>query len=272
MDGRTLFVFGAFALGVCTGCVPNANKNAALESPASSTDLTAASAPSINLFGDKQKKAPSLELSYAAMRESNARRLVDQPEKQYSEFDEARKIYQEILNYEPNCIDAYRGLGRVYIGLSHFDRAEATFKKALEKQPNNAAVYAEFSIVYSKRNLFPEAIKLLSKATEIDPENQEYQRMLGVDCVCNGDIDRGLAAMTRARGPAAAHYYVARVYERKGRDDLAKAELAKALEANPNLHEARAMLEEMDAGLPRTLGPAPTATRVEVKQASYDGR
>ena len=222
----------------------------------------------MNLFGDKQKKAPSLELSFAAMREANARRCNDQPERQFSEFDEARKIYHVILDYDPNCIDAYRGLGRVYTGLGDTERATATFKKAIEKHPNDAAVYAEFSIVYSKRNQFPDAIRLVSKAVEIDPENQEYQRMLAVDYVCNGEIDKGLAAMTRARGPAAAHYYVARVYERKGRADLARAELAKALDANPNLQEARAMLNDLNTP------PSSTATpdRPDISLTSHDGR
>jgi tetratricopeptide (TPR) repeat protein len=268
MDGRKLFVFGAFALGVCTGCVPNANKNVAVESQP--THDAAAPAPaSTSMFGggDTQKKPKTLELAYAATREANARRMVDQPDKQFSEFDEARKIYHEILNYDPNCIEAYRGVGRIYVGMGDFERATGTFKKALEKYPNSAPLYAEYSIVFSKRNLFPEAIKLVSKAVEIDPENQEYQRMLAVDYVCNGEIDKGLAAMARARGPAAAHYYVARVYERKGRADLAKAELAKALEANPNLQEARAMLNDLNA--PRQ---APTTDRPDINLTNYEGR
>ena len=268
MDGRKLFVFGAFALGVCTGCVPNANKNAALEAPPTPALDAPLAAPSTSMFGgDKQKKVPSLELAYAATREANARRLVDQPDKQFSEFDEARKIYHEIQNFDPNCIEAYRGLGRVYVGMGDYERASATFKKALEKHPTSAPLYAEYSIVYSKRNLFPEAIKLVSKAVEIDPENQEYQRMLAVDYVCNGEIDKGLAAMTRARGPAAAHYYVARVYERKGRADLAKAELEKALAANPNLQEARAMLNDIDS--PRS---TPPTDRPDINLTSYEGR
>ena len=229
MDGRKLFVFGAFALGVCTGCVPNANKNTALESPAPAEQPTAISSHS--LFGDNSKKPKTLELSFAAMHESNARRSNDQPELQFKEFDEARKIYHEILNYDPNCIEAYRGLGRVYIGIHDYEKASATFKTAIGKQPTSSALYAEHSIVFSKQNNFPEAIRLMTKAVELDSENQEYQRMLAVDYVCNGQIEQGIAAMTRARGPAAAHYYVARVYERKGRVDLARAELQKALQA-----------------------------------------
>jgi tetratricopeptide (TPR) repeat protein len=267
MDGRKLFVFGAFALGVCTGCVPNANKNTALESQTPPADAVPASA-SLSLFGDKQKKPPTLELSFAAMREANARRCNDQPEKQFSEFDEARKIYHEILKFDPNCVEAYRGLGRVYIGLGDFERAAATFKTGIEKHPTNSALYAEYSIVFSKRNNFPEAIRLMSKAVELDAENQEFQRMLAVDYVCNGQIEQGVAAMTRARGPAAAHYYVARVYERKGRIDLARAELQKALEANGNLQEAHAMLDELNA--PQQ--GAPAATRPEISLANYEGR
>jgi tetratricopeptide (TPR) repeat protein len=288
MDGRKLFILGAFALGVCTGCVPPNAKTANLEAPASTpmaSDAALVSAPALNLFGgEKPKKAPNLELSFAEMREKQARTFADQPQKQFSEFDEARKIYHEILNYDPNCIEAYRGLGRVYTGLGDYERAAASFQKAIEKQPKCSVLYAEFSIVYSKRNQFPEAVRLLSKATELDPENQEFQRMLAVDLVCNGQLEQGLAAMTRARGPAAAHYYIARVYERKGRPDLARTELARALQANPNLQEARAMLDDLSrpqtatasttpAVLPATAPVTHSApTQAELSFTSFDGR
>jgi tetratricopeptide (TPR) repeat protein len=284
MDGRKLFILGAFALGACTGCVPQSAKTAQLEAPAAPpaapADAALVSAPALNLFGgEKPKKTPNLELKFAEMREKQARTFTDQPQKQFSEFDEARKIYHEILNYDPNCIDAYRGLGRVYIGIGDQERAAATFKKAIEKQPRNAALYAEFSMLYSKHNQFPEAIRLVSKAAELDPENQEYQRMLAVDLVCNGQLEQGIAAMTRARGPAAAHYYIARVFEAKGRPDLARQELAKALQANPNLQDARAMLEDLNKPQSATANAtanatpaAPLVSPPELRLTTFEGR
>lgn len=242
MDGRASLLCAA-ALAFASGC-QQTDKNASVEAPE----------PRSGLF--KEKRSPKVELALAHWREKKAVTLRDNPEVQFRELDEARRVYQEVLNYEPHNVEAQCGLGRTYIALNDFERAGNVFRKAIEKAPKQAPLHAEYSVVFSKRNQFEEAVKHLNKAHELDPENQDYQRMLGVNLVCAGQPDAGLRMLTRARGPAAAHYYVARVYHRLEQPDACRRHLQLAVQANPNLAEAREFLAALDQpNGPRPGGP-----------------
>jgi tetratricopeptide (TPR) repeat protein len=246
MDRRKLLVcLGAFALA---GCVPSTSKDTSIEAKAPpAVEQPAPTKSSLtNLFGEKKKESMTVYLAFAKMREAEARKCENDPDRQFTTLDEARKVYQEALNHDQACLEACRGLGRVYVAMGDYERATATYKKAIEKLPREASLYAEFAVVYSKRNNFTEAIRLLTKATELDPENQDYLRMLGVDLVCNGEVDRGVQALARARGAAAAHYYVARIFYRKGQIAEARDHAQRAVEANPNLQDARNLLAELN--------------------------
>jgi tetratricopeptide (TPR) repeat protein len=243
MEGRKSIVCLCALLFAGAGCVPGSSKNTSVEaSPPPEVEDTSNSTP---LFGSR-KREPRIELALAVWREKKAAASRDKPDEQFRELDEARKIYHEILNYDPGNLEALRGLGRAYVAMRDFDRATAIYKKAIEKHPREPVVYAEYSIAFSKRNRFDDAIAQLKHALDIDPENQDHQRMLAVNLVCAGQVDRGVEVLTRARGAAAAHYYVARLLWRQNQNELAREHTRKALEANPNLADAQALLTELE--------------------------
>jgi len=256
MDGRGCsFVVLALALGLC-GCVPNQNKITSLEKPSPET-FEASEPKSMNPFAEAPKREPKLELALALMCEQKATSLQDVPEQHFRQLDEARKMYQEILNYDGKNIDAFRGLTRIYIVQRDFNRANATIQKASELHPKNVQIYGDWAIVYSKQNDFSGAIQKLNKAREIDPENQEIMKALGVNLVCAGQVDQGIDILSRARGRAAAHYYVACLYKRTNRPDEARRHVQMALEANPGFNDARALLTELDRRTqPQTAPPS----------------
>lgn len=257
MDGRKSIVCLCALLFAGAGCVPSSSKNTSVEASRPPQPEVEDTSSSTSLFGSP-KREPRVELALAIWREKKAAGSRDKPDEQFRELDEARKIYQEVLNYEPTNLEALRGLGRTYVAMRDFDRATAVYKKALEKHPREAVVYAEYSIAFSKRNRFDDAIGQLKRALDIDPENQDHQRMLAVNLVCAGQVDRGVEVLTRARGPAAAHYYVARQLWRQNQNELAKVHARKALEANANLSDARDLLNELEQ--PITSAQAPRAT------------
>ena len=209
MDGRASSLFAlAVSLGLC-GCAQFAQMGSRVETPPPpqpSPIEDVAERPekkSLNPFAAAPKKEPKLELEYVIFHERRAAGLGDHPEQQFRELDEARKIYQEILNYDNKYLEAYRGLTRVYIAQRDFERAKANVQKAMELHPKSAQLHADLSVVFSKQNDFPGAIAKLNKAREMDPENQDFLKMLAVNLVCNGQIDQGVEMMARARGPAA---------------------------------------------------------------------
>jgi tetratricopeptide (TPR) repeat protein len=249
MDGRRCtFLALALSLGLC-GCTPNQMKTAAIEAPPPPPKFEKYEYDepvSLNPFASKPKREPKLELAMAFYREQKAVGLKDNPEQQFRELDDARKIYQEILVYDNKNIEAYRGLGRIYIAQRDFDRAVATYQKAMELHPKSAQLHADVSVVYSKQNDFATAIQKLNKAREMEPENREVLKMLGVNQVCAGQVELGVESLSRASSRAAAHYYVARLFDRMNQPDHARQHAQMALNNNPDFGDARAFLTELD--------------------------
>lgn len=257
MDGRRYsYLAVALALGL-SGCIPNQNKDTSLlakPAPPAPTPPPSQSAPesaertSFNPFSAAPKREPNVELSMALLSEQSAEKFKDSPEQSFRQLDEARKMYQEILAYDAKNLKAFRGLTRVYVAQRDFARANATMQKASEIYPKNGQIYADWAIVFSKQNDFNGSIQKLRKAHEIDPENQEFMKALGVSLVCAGQVDQGIDMFSRARGRAAAQYFVACLYYRTNQPDAARRHLQLALETNPNFADARSLLVELDRG------------------------
>ncbi len=246
MDGRTYSLFAlALSLGLC-GCIPSQNKTVSVEAPVPPPADFVAEKKSLNPFAAAPKREPNLELEMGIFHERKALGMKDTPEQQFRQLDDARKIYQEILVYDNKNLQAYRGLGRVYVAQRDFVRAKATLQKAMELHPKSAQLYADISVISSKQNDFTGAIEKLNKAREMEPENQEFLRMLSVNLVCDGQVDLGVEMMARARGKEAAHYYVARILDRKNQPAEAKRHAQLALDANPNFNDARTLLTELN--------------------------
>ena len=54
--------------------------------------------------------------------------------------DQAEKILKQILNDNPNYIDAIKNLANLYSDLGFYNKAEIYFKKALAIQPDNVVL------------------------------------------------------------------------------------------------------------------------------------
>ncbi len=247
MDDRKRSLFAlALTLGL-VGCVPNQNKVNTAQAPPPPSDLSEASEPrSLNPFAAAPKREPKLELDLAVYHQRTAAGLAEKPEQQNRELDLARRMYQEILIYDNKNLEGHRGLAQVYIAQREFDRAKATLQKAIDLHPKTAQLHADMSVIFSKQNDFPGAIQKLTKAREMEPENQEFTKMLGLNLVCNGQVDQGVDMLSRARGKASAHYYVARLLDRKNQFAEARRHAQLALETNPDFADARALLADLN--------------------------
>jgi len=69
----------------------------------------------------------------------------------------------------------------------------------MELHPNCGQLYADWSVVNTKQNDFGGAIQKLTKARELEPENQDFMKMMSINLVCIGQVDRGVDMMARAR-------------------------------------------------------------------------
>jgi len=83
--------------------------------------------------------------------------------------EEALKIFNEILENEPNNIDALNGKGSALIKLNNFDDAEKCFDKSLTISENTSALINKGIILKNKKD-YQNAIYYFNKAIGMDCE------------------------------------------------------------------------------------------------------
>jgi len=105
-------------------------------------------------------------------------------------YDEAEKLYLQILEQDPNNAAAHHGLGLVYyLHGGDFEKSLAEFRKAIELEPENIAYRLDWAKALTTvapleedpekmMELLKEAKVEFEKVLEIDPENQEAIKQL----------------------------------------------------------------------------------------------
>jgi tetratricopeptide (TPR) repeat protein len=199
--------------------------------------------------GPKRNPQPRTELAFGQMKEAEAEteNAKQNPDLQARWRDEARKAYQKAIDVDPNFVDAYRCLGRLYSKMGDWDRAFDNYNKALAKHPRDPVIFYEIGMCHNRRKNFDEAIRCFQKALEYDPEYRDALKTLGFTLAYSGQTEKGLAYLTRAyQGSAMAHFYLARVMLEKDRPDQARQLLRQALMENPQYEQARELLTRLE--------------------------
>jgi tetratricopeptide (TPR) repeat protein len=124
-------------------------------------------------------------------------------------FEEAERLYREILRENPVNVDAIRMLGRVALSASRNADAERLFRRAIKIAPDFAGAVTDLGRLLKEQNRFEEAIECFERVVELEPNNPQAHFQL---------------AGTLA--PAALTYRAIEAYE-------------KALELNPRFPGAR---------------------------------
>ncbi|MBI2803438.1 MAG: tetratricopeptide repeat protein [Planctomycetes bacterium] len=257
MDGRkSLWLLCLPCALLFTGCL-NRNGPKNVVAP-SSTHLTQIEeTPKIVKKTDGPKRNPKAgtEIAFGRMKEMEAEseNIKKQPELQARLRDDARHAYQQALKLDPNNLNAYRHLGQLYTKIGDHARAQETLRAAMAKHPREASLWYDLGLSHQRKRELPESVKCFSKAVELDPENREYTKKLGFTLAWMGNVDQGLAYLTRSLGSALAHYHLAQLLEKKDQRDLAREHCRLALQENQGLQRARDLLEELER---------PTATPV----------
>ena len=204
--------------------------------------------------GPKRKPLPDTEIAYGKIKEGEADSDAAKQnlEAQARLRDEARQAYQHALQLDPNNLEAYRCLGRLYTKLGDFERALDVYKKVMAKYPKDATLWYDLGMCHSRRKDLPdnvrfgEAVRCFSKALDLDPENRAYLKKLGYTLAWTGKVDQGLIYLTRAHGAAQAQFRIACLFDQKNDPIQAIHHLRLALRENGNLQEARDLLTALE--------------------------
>lgn len=192
---------------------------------------------------------------------------------------DAERLYREILEVQPDQIDALNNRGAALLSLQRDEEALASFRQALRVKPDH--VEAHYNCGSALRNLgrYPEALASFDRAlalrpdyvkahnnrgavleamNRLEPALAAYERALAIDpefaeargnrvrVLCLLDrFEEALASLTQAlaRDPNDARSYFerGRVYLDLNRNDEGAADFQKALALKPDFAEARFM-------------------------------
>jgi len=188
------------------------------------------------------------------------------------EFDRAIGMIMEIIEEDPEVIDAYSALGILYIRQAKLEEAIETFQKVLEMKPddNNAVInisnsyvklgkldeaegfildrlellqmdsQVHFTLGYIKnlKKEYDEAVKYFEKCIELNPASASAYSALGGIYIVQNDLDKAESFLKKAEGLNTKlrnlHYNFALLMEARGDLPGAMSEYLKELENIPH--------------------------------------
>lgn len=155
-------------------------------------------------------------------------------------IEEAETAAASALRYSPDSIEARKVLGQVYALKGDRPKARALYAEALERDPGDKEARSALIRMLAEGQEFGPAIELLQA---VGPQNdQDFQYHLTLAGAYNVTGNYGKAEGSLLRGLALypssteARFYLADVYRKTQRRELAIAELERLLAVNP-FHE-----------------------------------
>lgn len=106
------------------------------------------------------------------------------------EYEEARRIYEQIVNNEPNNAKAYNKLGVIAAYEKNNEEAEAYFKKALELDPKLSSAASNLGNIFFEKEELEKARECYEKAIDLDPDNPIPYNNLAVIYKKQKEIDK----------------------------------------------------------------------------------
>jgi tetratricopeptide (TPR) repeat protein len=97
-------------------------------------------------------------------------------EQQYlnENLENAERLFQNIVNIDPNNVDAYFYLGRISFDQNRMTQAIDHFVAGLEKDPNSEKILRSLSIAYRIQGRLADAIDCLERVAVINPDKIVY--------------------------------------------------------------------------------------------------
>ncbi len=174
-----------------------------------------------------------------------AAETTEDPTLRAQRFLQARKAFQQALGLDPSNRKAMFGLARVCDKEGDYATAEAGYREILKAAPNDAQVWYELGMCQARQRNWDQAVEALQRANQLSRSNPTYSSHLGWALARSGQYDAALAHFRRTVGLAKANYNLALMMDHLGYSDVCRRYLIAALNADPNLEEARSLLESL---------------------------
>jgi tetratricopeptide (TPR) repeat protein len=111
----------------------------------------------------------------------------------------AEKIYQQILDLDSTQLEAYLGLGRLFLSHGEFDRATESLQQALELQPNLSEAHYNLGLCFKNKHQLDRAIEHFKQCLNIDNSLSKAYLNLGICYYEKYAIARAIDCFEKAR-------------------------------------------------------------------------
>lgn len=120
-----------------------------------------------SIIEDLERKEEKSEIPEGAM---SSQSLVAQADEVFEKGDLtfAERKYIEAIRLDPRNIEAYRGLGKVYMDMEKYKEAEETFKFITKLNPRDDRIFNRLGIIEEQLGNYEEAAEYFKKAIEIN--------------------------------------------------------------------------------------------------------
>ena len=150
------------------------------------------------------------------------------------DYDEAIRIFEDLLSQNPTLTDAYLGLGGLQLEMGDYTAAEVSFARAARLKPNSFEAQFGHGQVLEALSRHSEAIRAFQRALVLDPDSLAANMGIASSYL---QIDRPGSAIRYAERAieldpeqVRSHLDLATAYELSGRYEDAVAEYEIALE------------------------------------------
>jgi tetratricopeptide (TPR) repeat protein len=137
---------------------------------------------------------------------------------QLQQLDNAKKYYELAVKLNRSYPEALNNIGTVYYAKKSYRRAIGYYKRAL-RLSDSASIYSNLGTAYFARKEYKLATSAYQEALNRDPDVFERKSNFGTLLQ-----DRNVEERARF------HYYLAKMYAKSGRNDLAMQYVRKCLE------------------------------------------
>ena len=90
---------------------------------------------------------------------------------EYGDYDEAMRLFKEVLQDNPVATDAFVGIGDIYLAKREWNLAEPVFARAAKLEPRNFDAQYGHGVSLQMMRRFIEAIRAYHRALTIDPQD-----------------------------------------------------------------------------------------------------
>lgn len=153
-------------------------------------------------------------------------------------YEQAEKIYWQIIELAPNYAIAYKNLGNALLNQGKLEDAIAYYQQGIALAPNDAITYYHLGIIFHQQDKLEEAIDCYQKSLAISPDSATVFNNLGNAWQRKGKLEEAIACYQKSlnldNNQILTYHNLGSALNVQGRVEEALVSFQQALTLDPN--------------------------------------